>query len=64
MYKRQAAQEACDALVRGGVRAIWNFTPTHLDVPDSVLVLNENLVSSIAVLSKRLNERLMEEEAL
>ena len=59
-----AAQEACDALVRGGVRAIWNFTPTHLDVPDSVLVLNENLVSSIAVLSKRLNERLMEEEAL
>ena len=32
----EAAQEVCDAFVHSGVRAIVNFAPVHLEVPDSV----------------------------
>lgn len=52
------AQGVCDTLVQGGVLAIWNFAPVKLRVPDNVLVLNENMASSLAVLSKHLNEQL------
>lgn len=52
----QAAQEACDHLVAAGVRAIWNFAPIHLSVPEHVLVQNENMAVSLAALSKYLYE--------
>lgn len=47
----QAAQEVADMLVTGGVSAIWNFAPTTLKVPESVVVKNENLASALAVLA-------------
>lgn len=50
------AQEVCNRLVDGGVRAIWNFAPVHLSVPDHVLVQNENMAVSLAALSKYLYE--------
>ncbi len=50
------AQSACDALVAGGVAAIWNFAPVHLRVPAGVLVRNENMACSLAMLSKHLRE--------
>ena len=52
------AQQICDLLVANGIVGIWNFAPTHLNVPDQVLVQNENLASSFAVLSKHLTEKL------
>lgn len=51
------AQDVCDRLMRGGVEAIWNFAPTHLTVSDGVLLKNENMASSLAVLSKHLSEK-------
>lgn len=51
------AQTVCDALVSCGIKAILNFAPTHLFVPDDVLVKNENLASSLALLSTQLKER-------
>jgi redox-sensing transcriptional repressor len=48
------AQSICDRLVESGVTAIWNFAPVHLTVPDHVLVQNENLAGSLAILSKQL----------
>ena len=36
-----AAQGVCDLLIRNGIKAIWNFAPTHLDVPPQILVQNE-----------------------
>ena len=50
------AQDACDRLVECGITAIWNFAPTALKVPPEVLVENENLASSLAVLSKHLTD--------
>lgn len=56
-----AAQPVCDALIRGGVLAIWNFAPTHLNVPKGVLVQNENMAASLAMLSKHLSEQIHRE---
>ena len=53
-----AAQQVCDRLVESGILAIWNFAPTHLAVPENILVQNENMAASLAVLSHHLNERL------
>ncbi len=49
-----AAQSCCNALVAGGVRAIWNFAPVHLQAPPGVLVQRENMASSLALLSYHL----------
>ena len=52
-----AAQEAMDALVESGIRAIWNFAPVHLSEAEGILVQNESMASSLAVLSVRLKEQ-------
>ena len=52
------AQGVCDQLVSSGVLAIWNFAPTHLNTPEGILVQNENMAASLAVLSQHLAERL------
>lgn len=54
------AQSACDMLISAGIKAIWNFAPAHITVPDGVLVQNENMASSLALLSKHLDEMLKE----
>ena len=51
------AQEVCDQLILSGVKAIWNFAPTRLNVPDGVVLRNENLAVSLAVLSAKLKKR-------
>ena len=58
----EEAQQVCDALVESGVRAIWNFAPVNLSVPENVLVQNEDIAVSLAVLSKRLAQKLAERE--
>jgi len=52
-----AAQEICDRMVASGVRAIWNFAPVRLQVPDSVLVRNEDFAGSLTVISHYLLNR-------
>ena len=49
------AQSVCDLLIESGILAIWNFAPVHLDVPAGILVQNENMATSLAVLSKHLS---------
>ena len=46
------AQETCDRLVACGVKAILNFSPVILKAPEGVAVENENIASSLAVLSQ------------
>lgn len=52
------AQSVCDLLIACGLKAIWNFAPVHLDVPDGILVQNENMAASLAVLSKHLSAQM------
>lgn len=55
------AQAVCDQMIQYGIRAIWNFSSTILDVPPGVLVQNENMAASLAVLSKHLSARMLSE---
>lgn len=48
------AQEVCDLMVDSGIRAILNFAPIHLKVPNKILVKNENIAVSLAELSNKL----------
>lgn len=52
------AQSVCDQMVSSGILAIWNFAFTLLNVPKGILVKNENLPSSLAVLSHQLTKKL------
>lgn len=52
------AQNACDLLIANGIKAIWNFAPTHLEVPANILVQNENMATSLAVLSMHLQAQM------
>lgn len=48
------AQEVCDRLVEAGIKAIWNFAPLMLQVPEGIIVQNENMACALAVLSRHL----------
>lgn len=54
------AQNVCNQLIACGIKAIWNFAPTHLDVPPHILVQNENMATSLAVLSMHLRAQMKE----
>ncbi len=56
------AQAVADQLIAGGIKAIWNFAPIHLDVPRNILVQNENMATSLAVLSVHLQAQIKEEK--
>ena len=56
------AQEACNQLIECGIKAIWNFAPAHLEVPANILVQNENMATSLAVLSMHLKAQIKEKK--
>ncbi|MGM0603240.1 MAG: redox-sensing transcriptional repressor Rex [Bacillota bacterium] len=45
-----AAQEVADEMIDAGIKAIWNFAPTRLYVPDDIVVRNEDLAVGIVSL--------------
>lgn len=53
-----AAQSVTELMVCGGIRAIWNFAPAHLHVPEFIILQNEDLYHSLASLSFKLEARL------
>jgi len=56
------AQEVCNLLISFGIKAVWNFAPTHLEVPSNILVQNENMATSLAVLSMHLQAQMKEKK--
>lgn len=56
------AQQVCKLLINSGIRAIWNFAPVHLDVPEHILVQNEDMAASLAVLSMHLQAQRKEKK--
>ncbi|HPD60009.1 MAG TPA: redox-sensing transcriptional repressor Rex, partial [Paludibacteraceae bacterium] len=49
------AQEVSELMIEGGIRAIWNFTPFRIRVPDNVVVQNTSIYAHLAVMFNRLN---------
>ena len=56
------AQEVCDRMIDCGIKAIWNFAPIHLDVPSHILVQNENMATSLALLSMHLQAQIKDKK--
>lgn len=54
---KSGAEEVAPILVENGVKAIWNFAHTDLQVPDDVVVENVHLSESLMQLSYNLNHR-------
>jgi redox-sensing transcriptional repressor len=48
------AQEVSEYMIRGGINAIWNFTPFRIRVPDGVVLQNTSLYAHLAVMFNRL----------
>ena len=55
---KEAAQGVVDLMVRSGIRAIWNFAPIPLKVPKGIIVKNEDLSASLALLAGELSKRI------
>ena len=51
-----SAQDVCDKLVGSGIKAIWNFAPVTLKVPNGVLLGQENLALSLAYLNNQISK--------
>jgi redox-sensing transcriptional repressor len=52
----EAAQAIAELMYFGGIRAIWNFAPVTLSMPDEVIVENVYLSSSLAVLTSKMRK--------
>ncbi len=53
------AQKVCDDVVEAGVKAILNFAPVNLKVPEDVVLLNENMSIELEHLSFSLTNKNM-----
>lgn len=50
------SQKLTDRLVSVGIKAIWNFTPTRLIVPNGVLVRNEHISVGLSEIAYHLKQ--------
>ncbi|HUA62465.1 MAG TPA: redox-sensing transcriptional repressor Rex [Verrucomicrobiae bacterium] len=60
----EAAQNVANLMLECGIRAIWNFAPVHLRLPEFVILQNEDLYHSLAFLSFRLERAMSAERAM
>lgn len=56
----QYAQFVAELMVEGGIKAIWNFAPAQIKLPENIIIENAQLTQSLAVLSRKLIESEME----
>ena len=52
------AQEVADFIVDNGIKALWNFTPFRIHVPENIVVQNTSIYAHLAVMFNRMNENL------
>jgi len=48
------AVNICNLMIESGIKAIWNFAPVLLSVPEGIVIQNENMAASLSVLSQEL----------
>ena len=56
------AQEVADKMVVWGIKAIWNFTPLRIRVPDNIVVQNTSLYAHLSLMFNRLEGQNITEE--
>ncbi len=48
---KESAQSVAETLVENGVKAIWNFAPVDLKLPDKIVVENVHLIEDLFTIS-------------
>lgn len=61
---QESAQDICDMMIGAGIKAIWNFSPSNLVIPENIAIINVDMASSLALLSQRLSKILKKEKNL
>lgn len=51
----ESAHQVADSLVAAGIKALWNFTPTRIAVPENIVMTNTSIYSHLAVMYNRLS---------
>ena len=54
---KEVTQEIVNKLINSGIKAIWNFVPIHLVVPENIIVENMDLARSLAVFFHKINKK-------
>lgn len=52
-----SAQSVCDKMIECGISGILNFAPCNLNVPEGVILKNENLALSLAHLNNQITNK-------
>lgn len=52
-----AIREVEEKIIAAGVEAVWNFVPTKLNLPNSIIVSNIDLATSLSILSHKLYKK-------
>ncbi len=53
----EAAQDAADAAIAAGLKAIWNFTPYRVKVAEGVVMANTSIYAHLAIIYNRLQNQ-------
>ena len=53
---KSSSQEIADILVRANIRALWNFAPNDVNVPDNIIIENVSINESLYTLTYLMNE--------
>ena len=48
------AQEVTDFIINNGIKALWNFTPFRIRVPENIVVQNTSIYAHLAVMFNRM----------
>ncbi|HPS64350.1 MAG TPA: redox-sensing transcriptional repressor Rex [Ignavibacteria bacterium] len=60
----KSAQEVAELMILAGIKAIWNFAPAQLKVPEKIYVENTHFASNISQIKRRLKENLSKENII
>lgn len=55
---KEKAQQIAEMMVEAGIKAIWNWAPIQLRLPDDIVIKQEDLAASLAELSVKLEGQL------
>lgn len=58
----ESAQDVADQMLQGGIQVIWNFAPCRLQVPETVIVKNEDLAAELATLSHLITQQKLSQQ--
>jgi len=53
----KSAQKIADIMIKSGIKAIWNFAPSALIIPEDIVLHQEDMASSLTLLFKKIKNK-------